>query len=108
MDSFYLTVILIAVVMLIGILTYLGMQMAKASSEAPFPPAASTCPDYWTTNDDGSCTAGTKNLGIFSSGYTIKPQSLVTTGGSLSCTLQKWANSNSVVWDGYNNYNQHC
>jgi hypothetical protein len=108
MDSFHLTTIVVALVILICILTFLGIQMSKSSNQAPFPPAMSTCPDYWTTNDDGTCTAGAKNLGSFSSGYTIKPSDLISNGYSLACSLKKWANSNSVVWDGYNNYNQQC
>lgn len=84
------------------------MQMVKASNQALFPPAMSACPDYWTTNEDGSCTAGSKNLGKFAGGYTITPSKLTSNGASLACSLKKWANSNSIVWDGYNNYNQQC
>jgi hypothetical protein len=106
MESYQLTTVVVATVMLILILTYLGLQLSKSQNQAIFPPAYSTCPDYWTTNTDGTCTAGSKNLGSFSSGYSVDPKTLISPGLTLPCSIQKWANTNSIVWDGYNNYNK--
>ena len=106
MEPYQLTTIIVAVVVLILILTYLGLQLSKSKNQAIFPPAYSSCPDYWTTNSDGTCTAGSKNLGKFSSGYSVNPKDLISTGLTLTCSIQKWANDNGVVWDGYNNYNK--
>ena len=51
--DFYTIVILIAVVLLIIILTYIGIQLNfKKDSSVQFPPVANTCPDYWVS--DGS------------------------------------------------------
>jgi hypothetical protein len=51
--DFYTIVILIAIVLLIIILTYIGIQLNfKKDSSVQFPPVANTCPDYWVS--DGS------------------------------------------------------
>ena len=106
MDGYQLTVLVIAVAVLIMILAYLGIQMKGAGSQAPFPPNASACPDFWTTNADNTCTAGNRNLGSFASGYTFTPNNIRVNGLSSACSLKKWASTNNVIWDGYNNFNQ--
>jgi len=106
MDGYQLTVMVVAVVVLITILAYLSIQMKGATSQSPYPPNASTCPDYWTANTDGSCTAGSKNLGKFSSGYSFIPLSAMVSGLTTACSMKKWSETNSVVWDGYSNFNQ--
>jgi len=106
MDSYRLTLTVIAVLVLIGILTFLGLQMRTASSQAPFPPTAHTCPDFWTTNVDGTCTAGSKNTGKFSSGYTFDPSASLVNGLSFACSMKDWSGKTGVVWDGYSNFNQ--
>jgi hypothetical protein len=57
MDSFQLTVLGIAVIVLIVILTFIGIALAKNDKSVVFPPVANTCPDYWTVSSDGTkCT----------------------------------------------------
>ena len=57
MDSFQLSVLGIAVIVLIVILTFIGIALAKNNKSVVFPPVANSCPDYWTVSSDGTkCT----------------------------------------------------
>ena len=100
-DPFYTITTSTAVVLLILVLAYFGVMTTYYTQDATFPPAALPCPDYWTANADGSCTAGAVNLGALSTGYKLVPKSQGTT-----CGQRTWANTNAVVWDGVSNYNQ--
>ena len=100
-DPFYTITLSTAVVLLILILAYFGVEIAYSANGVVFPPVALPCPDYWTVNTDGSCTAEMTNLGTFATGTKIEPNKLGTT-----CNQQTWANKNSVWWDGVSNYNQ--
>lgn len=56
MESFYLIVLGIAIVMLILVLTGIGLLMRTQTASSVYPPMANTCPDGWTIAADGSCT----------------------------------------------------
>lgn len=72
MDSFYFTVSIVAIVMLILILTYIGILMKYySSSDEAYPEIANTCPDYWKLETDATgekkCKvpdAGEPNAGV--------------------------------------------
>jgi uncharacterized protein (UPF0333 family) len=55
MDLFYVIVVSVAVVLLIVILTYIGIQMktTSASATGEFPPIKQTCPDKWSATTVG-------------------------------------------------------
>lgn len=54
MESFYMTVIAIAAIILILALTYVGILLYYTSATDVFPPTpASTCPDYWQSDPSG-------------------------------------------------------
>ena len=55
MESFYLIVLGIAIVMLILVLTGIGLLMRTQTASSVYPPMANTCPDGWTIAADGSC-----------------------------------------------------
>lgn len=64
MDSFYIIVLSIAVILLIIILTYIGIAMTnKKGKTAVFPPQQSVCPDYWESDmtDMSSCRIPSKD-----------------------------------------------
>jgi len=123
MDMFYVIVGTTAIIILILILLYIGLQMVTkktASGKNLFPPTYSTCPDFWTVND-GKCKipqSDGKNIGSLSSanysnipGYDSKTGTINfadqgwSATGSAICSQQKWANSNGITWDGVANYN---
>lgn len=70
MDSFYLTVLSIASVILILALTYVGILLYYSERSEVFPPLQNACPDYWYLQPDGKCRfpvqANSKNRGTYS------------------------------------------
>jgi hypothetical protein len=55
MEPFFKIFILVAAVVLIIVLTYIGIKMSYASkNNTVYPPNAGTCPDYWTLSSDMS------------------------------------------------------
>jgi hypothetical protein len=125
MDIFYIVVLSIATIILILILTYVGIQMSdKQSASTSFPPVANTCPDYWNlATDKKSClvqSSGRNSISNFKqetvkAGYSApsgSPQIDFTDAGwsadgnSATCAQKKWAESQSITWDGITNYNK--
>jgi hypothetical protein len=104
--EYYAILILVAVVILIGSLAFIGVKMSTTQSIAPYPPVAYACPDYWSTDSAGACIAGNVNLGALYSGYTIDPSTISYTGLTPMCAKQRWANTNNIVWTGVSEYNQ--
>jgi hypothetical protein len=128
MDFFYISVITVAVILLIIILTFVGIQMkSNAGSKQAFPPSMSDCPDYWQMDSCGNCvipSKGSKNsgtlynannrlvsnssntVGFNSSNNSINFNASGWTGSSSAiCTKRNWTSNNGVFWDGVTNYN---
>jgi hypothetical protein len=125
MDIFYIIVLSIAIILLILLLTYIGIQMNSAGTKtAPYPPTKSTCPDYWTIDSDGKCNVPTTGRNTSSKtlttantkGYTPTSNGSPATidfsnkdwssgSGSALCGQKLWANTNGIMWDGVSNYN---
>ena len=53
--NFQRIVIIIAIIMLIGAMVFIGYALYRQSSEVAWPPKIPKCPDYWTVNASGSC-----------------------------------------------------
>jgi len=131
MDLFYVIVLALAIVVLILLLTYIGILMKYYNKKSTvFPPQASTCPDYWTTDaaNQNMCNipnSGSRNVGKIYDANQVNTLTPGTTfglnagktsfdindkqwsrGGADSvCTKKGWANQYSIVWDGVSNYN---
>lgn len=54
--NFQRIVILIAIVMLIASMVFIGHALYKQSTDVTWPPKIPKCPDYWTQNANGTCT----------------------------------------------------
>jgi hypothetical protein len=117
MDRFYLIVLSIAGILLILILTVVGIIMRRLNRSMPFPQSASTCPDYWTYSN-GVCkppsSSGPNYVAVLDStpGYNqasggfdpTSPEWSTKMGTTAQCGKKKWANQNSISWDGYSNF----
>lgn len=122
METFYLIVIGIAIVVLILILTFVGLLMQTGKKNVVYPPIANTCPDGWAI--DGSyCeipVTGSPNMngksrstlsGTFPSGvvngtkFDPNHAGWMSSGKTAICEQKKWANKNNILWDGVSNYN---
>lgn len=128
--SFYSIVILIAAILLIVVLTFLGIEISKKGEERDFPPDTSNCPDYWKEvgpgkcdiplankhpnnmgilDDTGSLLINTNNTyGLNPGEYTIdmNNEGWSAQEDSEKCTKAKWANQFGIVWDGITNFNK--
>jgi len=57
--NFQRIVIIIAIIMLIGAMVFIGYALYRQSSDVAWPPKTPKCPDYWTVNATGGCTMPT-------------------------------------------------
>ena len=64
MDTFQITVLSVATIILIGILIVVGMLLKKENKSAPFPPVSADCPDGWKANGK-MCIPNSSNSGVF-------------------------------------------
>ena len=118
--SFYIIVLIIAIIILILALTSVGLLIRRLNSSKTFPPSASDCPDYWVVDANGSCTIPTGDLAVNApaSGYSTTDTYGLNSGAikftdagwknegiSELCAKKKWANKYSVLWSGVSNYN---
>ena len=78
-DSFYIIVGTIAILLLVGILAFLGVAMNKQYVSRPFPnKTIQKCPDYWQADSKGKCIIpingpGLNNVGDLGNGSSLNP-----------------------------------
>ena len=58
--NFQRIVIMIAIVMLIAAMIFIGYAMYDQSSTISWPPETPKCPDFWTVDANGNCNNGTQ------------------------------------------------
>ena len=106
--SFYSMVLIVAFVILLISLIFVGILLQNQDANKEFPAQANYCPDGWGADSDGYCAPATGNsptdnsyniFDISSSGVHYKPK-----GVSL-CEKRDWAISKGVSWDGVSNFN---
>ena len=134
MEDFYWIVLVVAAVILILSMTFIGVVMYTSTSSAVFPPRANACPDYWAVGDDSgkvTCDGSAvnqKNLGNLSTTAAITSATPTDARKSASagviysadtswanaanypgktgfCAKQAWAVNNGITWDGVSNSN---
>jgi len=117
--SFYLTVLMIAIIILILALTSVGLLISRLNASKKFPPSAANCPDYWVINTDGSCaipvstnapipgytTANTPGISSSRDNINFTDARWKDQGLSEICAKKKWANTYNVIWNGVSNNN---
>ena len=111
MASFQSIVVIIAIILLIGCLIFIGIALSKTKNDGQWPPIVGECPDYWVdTSGNGSNCVNVRNLGTCKTGgngvspagkniamnFTVAPY----IGSAGTCTKYTWANSCGVTWDG--------
>ncbi len=98
-------VIVIAIILLISSLTFIGYALYSNKSDQQFPPVQATCPDYWVA--EGTNCINKQNLGTCPG-----PMDFVNIphyqGDQGKCNKAKWAKSCGVTWDGITNNNNIC
>ena len=127
METFYLIVLAIAIILLIIILAYIGIYGMKSNNISAYPPVKYDCPDYWKKDENDACvipSEGSPNMGAFGGEMDLTPDLENIIGidtnntaidfndagwsatGSSRCSQKKWAIDNNIVWDTVTNYNQ--
>lgn len=122
METFYLIVLGIAIVVLILILTFVGLLMQTGKKNLVYPPIANTCPDGWdidgsycvipatgSPNMNGKSQldlSGTFHAGVVT-GARFDPNAAgwTSSGKTAICAQKAWATKNNILWDGVSNYN---
>ena len=114
--NFYKTVCIVALVILVISLAFIGSALASSSKNIEFPPNISKCPDnYEIVYDDYGEFDTCKNTGTnVKSGCNDKSfgdssynmPGIGSTSGA--CAKKKWAKDCSVDWDGLTNNPQIC
>ena len=104
--SFQKYVLIIALVILIVTLLFIGITIKHAKKEQ-WPPVIGHCPDYWTdllgnggqcvnVKDLGSCKKPEKGQSHYTMDFTVP----AFTGSDELCSKYNWANNCGVTWDG--------
>lgn len=104
MNSFQKIILIIAVIILIITLVFIGVVLSYSKNSTTWPPLVPECPDYWIMDPSNNCV-NTKGLG------TCPPKSgqqhLIVnfntptyTGDNGLCAKYTWANNCGVSWDG--------
>jgi len=128
MELFYIVVSVIAIVVLILSLVFIGFMVKNGNQTQTFPPNSSQCPDLWIPDGSFCKFNGLNNGSIpFASG-TNKLTPIVTdthlnndgsatkinpydesiwgtSGLASSCAQQKWARTNGIEWSGISQLN---
>jgi hypothetical protein len=97
MDTFQITVLSIASIVLIGILIVVGMLMKKQNKSVPFPPVSTDCPDGWETIGK-MCIPNDTNPGVFKGATTenIVANYMNNDNNKISKDFKKYSHSSTV------------
>ena len=111
MASFQSIVVVIAIILLIICLIFIGLSLVKSKNSSQWPPIVGECPDYWTdTSGNGANCVNIKKLGTCTTGgngvspsdsimamnFTVAPY----IGSVGTCAKYTWANRCGITWDG--------
>ena len=110
--NFQQIVVMLAAIILIVLLTWIGYAMYESEHSAKFPPVSSDCPDYWQSDKKqcvnikhlGNCNTGKNNKMNFN-----RPPFI---GHNGICAKSRWAKRCGVTWNGITNagakIQKHC
>lgn len=124
MDKFYFIVGIVAIVILILALTFIGLLMRSTKKTIVFPSSLSNCPDLWIPDGSNNyCYFNGANNGTYDvSNNKLKNDSFVKNTDKYSyidlksnvwskngtteiCGKNNWANQYNVQWTGIKEYN---
>jgi len=113
MESFQMTVIVIAILLLIICLIFIGITLVKTknTSNDQWPPIVGECPDYWVDSsgngsncinvrDLGTCTTGGNGVSVGGKHMAMNFNVAPYVGSAGTCAKYTWANSCGITWDG--------
>ena len=103
--SFQTTVALIAIILLILVLVFVGYSLVSDKKNKPFPPIIGGCPDYWSSASENGVDVckNLKSLGNTECSKTMNFNVAPWIGTDGNCNKKKWASSCGITWDGITN-----
>jgi hypothetical protein len=112
--DFYKSILILAVLSLIIILSIFGVILSNMSKKQIYPANISNCPDYYSLVA-GSCVSNdviykkSKDVNCNSLNYKSEYFNVSGIGpNSGLCSKKKWANECGVSWDGITNNSNIC
>lgn len=111
--NFQRLVLLIASIILILTLTFIGVSMRSKASSTVYPPVIADCPDYWEAEPlNGDPTKpvckNVKGIGNVNCEKSMNFNSNEFIGDGGFCAKKKWAEQCDLTWDGVTNTNRKC
>ena len=101
--NFQKIVLVVAIIVFIVALVFIGMGLNKANKEKSWPPIVGSCPDYWEDTGKGcynKLSLGKCNIPTYDNrnlmDFNVTPYN--TSEGA--CAKAKWAKECGVAWDG--------
>ena len=106
--SFQTVVLIIAVILLIVALAFIGVSLKNSQKNEAWPPLIPDCPDYWTMDGSNNpICVNVKNLGTCSKPLNSNSPFLTMdfnqapyNGTNGDCAKYTWATQCKVAWDG--------
>lgn len=104
--AFQKTIVIIAVVILLIVLVFIGIALSNNKYGEKWPPVVGDCPDYWVDmSGNGEACHNTKNLGKCNLSNEGEQGSMNFNQAPFNsstglCSKYKWAKGCQVTWDG--------
>lgn len=102
--NFQKIIIIIAIILLILALTFIGTAISKEKKNTQYPPVISECPDYWKHDVVNNVCENIHKLGIEDDNGSKKDNLPLTILNKLTmCEKFKKSNNLQISWDGITN-----
>ena len=97
--KFQFVSIIIALIILVLMLIFVGYSLYKNRKNKKFPPITGECPDYWVSKNKECINP--HNLGRCPDAKNFNTQNYK--GHNASCLKSKWAKNCNLTWQGITN-----
>ena len=110
MATFQSITMVVAGVLLVLCLIYIGVSLYNSKYNTQFPPVIADCPDYWLDMSDGDSSrcVNKKGLGSSSCSKEMDFSGSFWTGDDGLCRKSQWAKKCNLTWDGVTNSTDPC
>jgi hypothetical protein len=99
--NFQTIVVIVAIIILIGSLTFIGYTLHANLTNQVFPPVVGACPDYWVSKDNKCFNK--KGLGKCQGEEGINFNTQFYQGNQGPCRKATWARNCGLSWGGLTN-----
>jgi hypothetical protein len=76
--NFQRIVMMIAIIMLIAAMIFIGYALYSQSRDIPWPPETPKCPDFWTVDASGNCVKPSQTINCEYNGIPAGTQGMPT------------------------------